>query len=101
MCARNILDSLQVAESCVLLILASFFTRAIQQTFRSEVTFDCAGITVVDPAFYLQRYTPAQARQGAIELAARLRQIPGVDAATIATIPPLRRSWIDRVSAQQ
>ena len=99
--ARKILVSLQVAVSCVLLILSSFFTRAIQQSFRTEVTFDYAGMTVVDPAFYLHSYTPAQARQAALELAARLRQLPGIDAASIATIPPLRRSWIEHVSGQQ
>jgi predicted permease len=99
--ARKILVSIQVAVSCVLLILSSFFTRAIQQSFRTEVTFDYAGMAVVDPAFYVHNYTPAQARQAALELAARLRLLPGIDAASIATIPPLRRSWIERISAQQ
>ncbi|SPE34857.1 conserved membrane hypothetical protein [Candidatus Sulfopaludibacter sp. SbA3] len=98
--ARKILVSLQVAVSCVLLILSSFFTRAVQQTFRTQVAFDYAGMTVVDPAFYFRRYTPAQARQAAQELSARLRQVPGVDATTIATIPPFRRSWIEHVAAQ-
>ena len=84
--------------SCVLLILSSFLTRAIQQSFRTEVTFDYAGMTVVDPAFYLHNYTPAQARQAALDIVARLRQLPGVDAASIATIPPLRRSWIEHTS---
>jgi predicted permease len=99
--ARKILVSLQVAVSCVLLILSSFFTRAIQRSFRTEVTFDFAGMTVVDPAFYLHNYTPAQARQTALELAGRLRQLPGIDAASIATIPPLRRSWMEHISGQQ
>jgi len=98
---RKVLVSVQVAVSCVLLILSSLFTRAVQQTFRTEVTFDFAGMTVVDPAFYLHNYTPAQARQEALELAARLRQLPGIDAASIAIIPPLRRSWIEHISGQQ
>lgn len=96
--ARKILVSLQVAVSCVLLILSSFLTRTIQQTFRTKVSFDYAGMTMVDPSFYLHSYTPAQARQGALELAARVRQLPGIDAATIATIPPLtRRCWIEHI----
>ena len=99
--ARKILVSLQVAVSCVLLILSSFFTRAVRQSFRAEVTFDYAGMAVVDPSFYVHNYTPAQARQAALDLAARLRQLPGIDAASIATIPPLRRSWIEHISAQQ
>ena len=42
--ARKILVSLQVAVSCVLLILSSFLTRAVQHSFRTEVTFDYAGM---------------------------------------------------------
>jgi putative ABC transport system permease protein len=56
---------------------------------------------VVDPAFYLHNYTAAQARQAALDLVARVRLLPGVDAATIATIPPLRRVWIEHLGAQQ
>jgi hypothetical protein len=99
--ARKVLVSLQVAVSCVLLILSSFFTRAMQQAFHTEVTFDYSGMAVVDPAFYLHNYTPAQARQMALDIAGRLRQVPGIDAASVATVIPLKRSWIERVAAQQ
>jgi predicted permease len=99
--ARKILVSVQVAVSCVLLILSSFFTRAVEHSFRTEVTFDYAGMTIVDPSFYLHNFTPAQARQAALDMAARVRQLPGVDAASIATIPPLKRGWIWDVSGQQ
>ena len=77
--------------SCVLLILSSFFTRALHHTFHTEVTFDYAGMAVVDPAFYLHNYTPAQSRGMALDLAARMRQVPGIDAASIATFIALRR----------
>ncbi len=99
--ARKILVSLQVAVSCVLLILSSFFTRALHHTFQTEVTFDYAGMAVVDPAFYLHNYTPAQSRQMALDLVGRLRQVPGIDAASIATAIPLRRSRIERIATQQ
>jgi predicted permease len=99
--ARKILVSLQVAVSCVLLILSSFLTRAMHQSFRTQVTFDTSGLAVVDPAFYLHNYTASQSRQMARELAERIRQVPGIDAASIATIVPLRRAWVERVSSQQ
>jgi predicted permease len=99
--ARKILVSVQVAVSCILLILSTFFTRAIEHSFRTEVTFDYAGMAVVEPPFYANSYSPSQARQAAFEMAERLRQLPGIDAATIATIPPLRRLWIEHVSSQQ
>jgi predicted permease len=99
--ARKVLVSLQVAVSCVLLILSSFFTRAMQQAFHTEVTFDYAGMAVVDPAFYLHNYTPTQTRQMALDIAGRLRQVPGIDGASVATVIPLRRYWIERIAAQQ
>jgi len=98
--ARKVLVSVQLAVSCVLLILSSFFTRAVERSFRTEVTFDTAGIIVVDPGFYLRRYNAVQSRESALDLAARLRKVPGIDAVSIATIPPLRREWIERVSGQ-
>jgi len=99
--ARKLLVSVQVAASCVLLILSSFFMRAIQQSFRTDVTFDYSGMALVDPEFYLHNYTPAQARQAAQDIAARLRQLPGIDGASIATVPPIRRSRLERSSGQQ
>jgi predicted permease len=99
--ARKTLVSLQVAVSCALLILSTFFTRALQQTLHTEVTFDYSGMAMVDPAFYLHNYTPAEARQMALDLAVRLRQVPGVDAASLATVVPLRRLWLERIASQQ
>ena len=93
--ARKVLVSLQVAVSCVLLILSSFFTRAVQHGFRTEVTFDYAGMAVVDPTLYVHKLSPAQDREAALEMVTRLRQMPGLDAVSMATIPPLRRSWIE------
>jgi len=99
--ARKILVTVQVAVSCVLLILSSYLTRAVQRTYDISVTFDYSGMALVDPAFYLHHYTASEAREAAGAIAARLRQVPGVDGAAVATIPPLRRSWTERVSAQQ
>src|SRR5579871_615406 len=98
--ARKFLVSVQVAASCVLLILSSFFTRAVEKTLAADVTFDASHMALVDPSFYLHSYTPAEARQAALDVAARVRQLPGIDGASIATIPPMRRSWIEHVSAQ-
>jgi len=98
---RKILVSVQVAVSCVLLILSSLFTRGIEQSFRTDVRFDYAAITVVNPEFYLHGYSPAQARQAALEIAASLRQLPGIDSVTISSFPPLtRRLWLEHVSGQ-
>lgn len=99
--ARRVLVSVQVAVSCLLLILSSFFTRAIQHTFQTAVPADFSRMAVVDPAFYLHHYTAPQARQAAFDLAARVRQAPGVDSTSVATIVPLQRSWIEHVDSQE
>jgi predicted permease len=99
--ARKILVAVQVAASCVLLILSSFFARAVQHTFATTVTFDYAGMALADPGFYRHNYTPAEARQAALEIAARTRRLPGIEAASVVTIPPLRRSWIEHIFSQQ
>jgi len=99
--ARKILVSVQVAASCVLLILSSFFTRGIQASFHTEVAFDYSHLALVDPSFYMHNYTAAQARQAAQEMAARLRQVPGAEAASMATIPPVRRSRLAYSSGHQ
>lgn len=97
---RKILVSVQVAVSCLLLVLSSYLTRSVQRAYEVSITFDYSGLVLIDPAFYLHHYDATQAREAADEIAARLRALPGIDAASIITIPPLRRSWIERVSSQ-
>jgi predicted permease len=99
--ARRVLITVQVAVSCVLLILSSFFTRAIERSFRADVTFDYLGMLVVDPLLYMHHYTIPQSRQAALEIAARLREVPGIDGASVVTVPPLRRSRIEYSNGQQ
>lgn len=99
--ARRVLVGIQVAASCVLLILSSFFSRTIDRSFRTEVTFDYSGMALVDPAFYLHNYTAPQALQSAREIAASLRQVPGVEAASLTTVPPLQRAEVEYTSGQQ
>ena len=99
--ARKLLVSVQVAASCVLLILSAFFVRAIRENLRIEVTFDYAGMTVVEPAFGVHNFETAQTRQVLADLITRLRQVPGIDAASIVSIPPLRgRAWVEHLSGQ-
>jgi len=58
-------------------------------------------MAIVDPSFHLHRYGSPQARQAALEMAARLRQLPGIDAASVVAYPPLRRSRIGRDGATE
>ena len=55
-------------------------------------------MALIDRAYYMHHYAPAAARQTMLATAARLRQFPGVNGVTLATIPPLRRAWIEHVN---
>ena len=99
--ARKVLVLVQVAASCVLLILSSFLTRSVAKTIRSETAFDVSKLVLVDPSLYLNHDTLAQNAELAREMAARLRQVPGVEAAAILAYPPLRRGQVQRVNGQQ
>ncbi len=96
--ARKVLVTVEVAVSCVLLILSTLLTRAVQQAFRTDLTFDVRGMAVLDPGFMIRGHKPAQARQAALDLLVRLQQVPGIDSATIVSIPPLQRISIERIN---
>jgi len=49
----------------------------IQQSFHTDLTFDSAGLAVVDPGSYLRHDSPAQSRQAAQEIVARLKAAAG------------------------
>jgi predicted permease len=99
--ARRVLVSVQVCVSCVLLILSSFLTRAVQKTYQADVSFDLDRMTLVDPAYYLHGYTAVQAQHSAVDMATCLRHMPGIDGASATTVPPLKRGRIEVVSGQQ
>jgi len=96
--ARRVLVAIQVASSCVLLILSTFFSRGIERSFHADLRFDAGGIAIVDPTFYAHRYAPAQAIQAAREMVARVREMPGIDGASVVTEPPLWRRRIEHHS---
>jgi predicted permease len=93
--ARKILVSVQVTASCVLLVLSSFLTRAVQESFHTSLSVDASTIAVVEPNFRIHRFGPARAGGTVVELAVRLRQAPGVEGASIVTSPPLRRPHVE------
>src|SRR5262249_50417111 len=48
------------------------------------------------------RNTPSQSRENASEMEAALRQLPGVDGATISSFPPLtRRLWTEHAGSNE
>ena len=93
--SRQVLVAVQVAASCVLLIVASLLTRGLLRGLTVDVRFDYTHMLVVDPELYSHNFKPSLARQTLGDFASRLQQLPGVTGATVATIAPLSgRRWI-------
>lgn len=93
---RRLLVAVQLAASCALLILSAFLARGIRHTYLADVTFDVPNMAVVDPLLYVHHYSPAEAREALREMSARLRHVPGVDAVSLATMPPFARMRLVR-----
>jgi predicted permease len=63
--------------------------RGLQRAYNYDPGFDYARVITVDPQLYAHGYDAAKATQFMDELQSRLRQLPGVDAASLVRNPPL------------
>jgi predicted permease len=87
--ARTIFMSVQVAASCVLLVVSALMVRALNRAYNSDLGFDYANVITVDPQLYAHGYTAQKAIDYNRELAARLEQAPGVLSSALVRTPPL------------
>jgi predicted permease len=78
----------QVALSVVLLIGAGLFIRALQRSASINPGFDSHGVELASLDLAQAHYTSLTGPPFVRELLERVRQLPGVEAATIATVPP-------------
>jgi macrolide transport system ATP-binding/permease protein len=87
--ARNFLVFAQVAASLMLLVVAGLFVRSLQKVRTLDLGFDSARILNVtfDPA--QNDFTPSQTDAFYRDLETRIRAIPGVDSAALATYVPV------------
>jgi predicted permease len=86
---RGVLVTGQVALSVVLLVLAGLFVRSLQASTQGDVGFDGRRVLVatVDPA--MLDYSRERGAQLYADLVARLRVVPGVEAASTALVVPI------------
>ena len=86
--ARSFLVFAQVAASLILLIVAGLFVRSLQKVKSIDVGFGAAHVlnVTVDPA--QNHLTPAQTEAFYRELETRIRAVPGVESASLATYIP-------------
>jgi predicted permease len=85
---RSLLVIAQVAFSCVVLICAGLAARSVQKLAQINLGFrsDHIFLASVDPS--LQRYSDERGRQFQAQLLDKLRALPGVTSASLATHLP-------------
>jgi predicted permease len=85
--SRQGLVAVQVAASCVLLVLAGLLTRGAQRQLDLAGRADHTSILVVEPELDTDRLSAADARDIVATMAERVRTLPGVAAVAIADDP--------------
>jgi predicted permease len=85
----NVLVMVQVALSCVLLIVGGLFLRSLQFARNTDVGFYRTGISLFSINLELQGYSQDKAISFEQTMLDRLRAIPGVDSAAFAYPLPL------------
>lgn len=78
----------QVTLSVVLLIGAGLFIRALHRSASIDPGFDAHGVELLSLDLGQARYTNVTGLPFVRDLLERVRQLPGVETATLATVPP-------------
>jgi putative ABC transport system permease protein len=78
----------QVAFSVVLMVVAGLFVRALQRAGSIDPGFDSHGVELVSIELAPAGYTDATGPRFAVDLLDRVRRLPGVRTATIASSTP-------------
>jgi predicted permease len=83
--AKSTLVAVQVAASCVLLIVSTMLTRSATRLDDVKLRFDDRHTLTVNSRLGAARLAPELARRTSAEIEARLAGLPGVDAVTAFT----------------
>jgi predicted permease len=86
---RNLFVIAQVALSILLVVCAGLFARALSRSGSLNVGFQPEGVEVTTLDLSLAGYTAANGRELARTLLDRMRAVPGVASATVATNLPM------------
>ena len=78
----------QVALSVVLLVGAGLFIRALHRSASVDPGFDSRGVELMSLDLAQARYTSVTGPAFVRELLERIRVLPGVERATLASVPP-------------
>ena len=85
---RDVLVTGQMAVTAALLVVAALLTRTLLAAQRTDVGFPVEKIAIVSTDTTMTQYTPERSRQFFEDAIARLKAIPGVESAALATRVP-------------
>ncbi len=81
---RSLLVMFQVAGSVILLVTAGLFLRSLRATATLDLGLDPGGVAVMSKQLDPEAIGPEEGRQYFLDLADRLRAVPGVESAELA-----------------
>jgi predicted permease len=87
---RSLLVMSEIGLATVALIGAGLFVRSMQAAQRIDLGFDAAHIGFITLNPGQQRYDQARGQQFYLDTLAKARAVPGVEAAAVASAPPLQ-----------
>ncbi len=87
---RSLLVISEIGLATVALIGAGLFVRSMQAAQRMDLGFDSAHIGFIQLNPGQQRYDQARGEQFYLDAMAKARAVPGVDAVTVSSAPPLQ-----------
>jgi len=87
--ARQLLVAVQIAASCVLLIIAGLLVRAAEHVLKTDPGFGYEQVISIDPGLGSHGDTPAVAGAFLDQFVSRLRSLPGVTSVGLSSETPL------------
>jgi len=86
---RTFFMAMQVAASCVLLVLSALLVHGLQHGLNSDPGFDYQHVVVIDPQLYAHSYSASAALEYTQLLKNRVQHAPGVQASALVRLCPL------------
>lgn len=87
--ARRVLIAVQVAASCVMLVVGGLMVRSMRAAFSTHPGYEYERIVWVNPGIEVRNPSPEEAFNYMAELRQRLSQIPGVQSVALCNFPPV------------
>jgi len=87
--ARNVLVTCQVAAGCLFLVVASLFLRGLDRALNLSPGFEYQQVITINSDLASNGFEPAAALAYWNQMAARVRQMPGVETVAMVSLPPL------------